>query len=268
MRMPRAFEKKTKQITPEILYLDYDGVLLEEARTTIFRSMDRRLLEFCKSCKGAIGKKRWLALIQDGKAFNNSIMKKYGQPDRFFVEKGFFNSSDAFYDFYHDVPENDLTPIRPNPSVIRAVRDLNDVMPIYIVTANTRKLVERTLPLIGLDTTDFRDIIDFKDLGFRSKRISDVYRDVLKNLGHEAQKVAFIDDSPCNVRAAEQVGIQAIHYMATTEGHSIVDGYIPKRETGSLPHALGKLRRERVAQLKDLTVKRLEMRKLRARSAA
>ncbi len=106
--------------------------------------------------------------------------------------------------------------------VLAIVRECRRRVRVLLVTNATLRL-SSDLACLGVDS-EFDAIINSAELGWRKPQ-RELFHAVIDQAGVEASHILFVDDTPENVKAAEEAGLVGHLYRDALELHDIVQRY-------------------------------------------
>lgn len=104
-----------------------------------------------------------------------------------------------------------------NMEVVGCMAELSKKYPLYLLTNNnpiSRRAFDTLMQQIGLNSAELftKQFYSFEMKMLKPSR--EIYLKAVQEIGLEPSEILFIDDSPTNCRAAEEVGIKTLQYVA------------------------------------------------------
>lgn len=101
---------------------------------------------------------------------------------------------------------------RINPQVIELIHELKTKFKIGLITNAHHEFLEPILTEMGL--TKLFDSIVISSLVGHIKPDPEIFQHAINELGVKPEEAVFIDDIERNAAAAEEIGLQSIHYQS------------------------------------------------------
>jgi HAD superfamily hydrolase (TIGR01509 family) len=97
---------------------------------------------------------------------------------------------------------------RLNQELLEFLHSVKDELDLYIFTSGT---MISSVPELQSHLTDFKKIYSGTELGL-DKSVPASYTFVARDIDLPPEEILFIDDSPTNITAAKESGLEVLHY--------------------------------------------------------
>ncbi len=112
---------------------------------------------------------------------------------------------DEFLHYVHDIPLQDY--LRANPLLDGVLASISQEKVVF--TNASREHAERVLDLLGIRQR-FSQIVDVRDLAYRSKPQPDAYQRICKLLQVQPEECLIVEDNVRNLRPAKALGMTTV----------------------------------------------------------
>ena len=139
--------------------------------------------------------------MEESDLLRNEGLNRYGNTIGWLThEKGFLDKA-AFFAYVY--PEEEIALLESSPGLRPFLESMP--CPCSILTNSPAFHAHRVIIKLGLEGF-FKQVFDIEANGLRGKPHPSTYRQALDVLGHKAEEVLFVDDSPRNVSAYISLG--------------------------------------------------------------